>query len=136
MKKIFLIMVMLTISFVLTAVAFAQESKDTEDFAAKITFDKTILDIGKVSKDSDNVNFEFSFANTGNAPLVLTYVHPSCSCIRLEYPREPIAPGDSSHIIAKLLPSTIHETSFKRNILVKSNAGKPVRLFIIGKIKP
>lgn len=116
--------------------SFAQKSMNADDFAAKISFAKTVVNVGTISKDTTDMHFQFPFVNTGNAPLVLTYVHPSCSCMRVEYPRQPIAPGDSGRISTIFLPSTIHEKDFKRHILIKSNAEQPpVRLFIVGKFK-
>ena len=78
---------------------------------------KNNINFGLVDKAEGEKRFEFRFVNSGNAPLVLTYVHASCSCVRLEYPRQPIAPGDSSFIAGRLNPATIHETDFKRSIL-------------------
>ncbi|WP_289646145.1 DUF1573 domain-containing protein [uncultured Duncaniella sp.] len=101
-----------------------------------ISFEKNNINFGLVDKAEGEKRFEFRFVNSGNAPLVLTYVHASCSCVRLEYPRQPIAPGDSSFIAGRLNPATIHETDFKRSILVRTNANPPqTRLFITGKIK-
>ncbi len=115
---------------------FAQEQQRPEDFIAKISFERSVINVGEIDKDNKGIRLEFPFVNTGNAPLVLTYVHASCSCVRLEYPRHPIAPGDTSLISATLLPSSIHERDFKRNILIKSNAEqRDIRLFITGKLK-
>ncbi len=133
MRKFILFVTAGTIAFLYP---FAQKPANVDDFAAKISFAKTVENVGIVSRDTADIHFDFTFVNTGNAPLVLTYVHPSCSCMRLEYPRRPIAPGDSGRISTVFLPSTIHQKDFKRHILIKSNAEQPpVRLFIIGKIK-
>ena len=100
----------------------AEDPLSVDDFAAQITFDTSCINLGDLASDSGERKFEFKFVNSGNAPLVLTYVHPSCSCVKMEYPRTPIAPGDSACIKGVLNPSSIHEKDFKRNILVRSNA--------------
>ena len=95
----------------------ADNPQSADDFIPAISFEKNNINFGLVDKAEGEKRFEFRFVNSGNAPLVLTYVHASCSCVRLEYPRQPIAPGDSSFIAGRLNPATIHETDFKRSIL-------------------
>lgn len=110
--------------------------ENLDSFVAGISFPKPVRDLGTINKDDEPVVLEFPFVNDGNAPLVLTYVHASCSCVRVEYPRAPIAPGDSSKISATFIPASVSSREFKRDILVKSNAKKPMtRLFIVGKME-
>lgn len=110
--------------------------ENLDNFVAGISFPKPVRDLGTINKDDEPVVLEFPFVNDGNAPLVLTYVHASCSCVRVEYPRAPIAPGDSSKISATFIPASVSSREFKRDILVKSNAKKPMtRLFIVGKME-
>ncbi len=39
------------------------------------------------------LDVSFAFKNTGNKPLVIFHVQPSCGCTAAEPPKEPIAPG-------------------------------------------
>lgn len=131
----------LTASFILTATLFAslraETPVSTDDFIARTDFDTTCLNLGEIHRSAGEQPFSFRAVNSGNAPLVLTYVHASCGCVRLNYPRHPIAPGDTVTISGVLNPGSINEGDFKRNILVRSNAEPPqTRLFIIGKIRP
>lgn len=124
---------LLTGTFINTSTIQAQ---DIDDFQAGIRFEHTTVNLGVLTPDSEKQKFEFKFVNSGNAPLVLTYVHPSCSCIGLNYPRIPIAPGDSASITGFLNPGAIHEPDFRRNILIRSNAvPSQTRVFITGKLK-
>lgn len=120
----------------LVAVIFCSGGEESvDDFVARLSFSKTVEDVGNINRDDEPILLEFPFVNDGNAPLVLTYVHASCSCVRLDYPRKPVAPGDSSKISATFVPSSISSREFKRNILVKSNAEQPMtRLFIVGRM--
>ena len=59
-KTLFLLMLL----FVGVTYASAQKQ-------AEITFDKTTHDFGTFSEDSPKVRCEFSFTNTGDAPLVI-----------------------------------------------------------------
>ena len=69
--------------------SFSAGAQDVDDFQAGIKFEKTSVNLGDMTPDSGKQKFEFKFVNNGNAPLVLTYVHASCSCIGLDYPRTP-----------------------------------------------
>lgn len=50
------------------------------------------LDFGRVT-EGETVEAGFRFRNTGNHPLVISNVSPSCGCTVAEKPVEPIAPG-------------------------------------------
>ncbi len=63
-----------------------------------ITFDNETFDFGTII-DGDQVTHKYKFTNTGNGPLVLSAVNKSCGCtIAKNWPRTPIAPGESSYI--------------------------------------
>jgi hypothetical protein len=88
---------------------------------AKIDFlnkDNTI-DFGVISKESDNGVRFFEFKNTGNAPLIISNVQSTCSCMTFTKPDEPILPGKSGRIEVRynLTLGTIRKT-----ITVESNA--------------
>lgn len=107
----------------------------TDDFIARTEFETTCINLGKIDRTEEGKSFYFKAVNTGNAPLVLTYVHASCNCVKLKYPRHPIAPGDTLKISGILNPRGISDGTFKRDVFVKSNSDTPqTRLFIIGEI--
>ncbi|WP_297071613.1 DUF1573 domain-containing protein [uncultured Duncaniella sp.] len=130
------------LSLSLSAILFASislladEPLTTDDFSARMSFDKTVVDLGELNKADGEKPFNFQLVNSGNAPLVLTYLHASCGCMRLSYPRQPIPPGDTVNISGILNPHSLNSGDFKRNVLVRSNAEpSQARLFIIGKIQ-
>lgn len=128
--------ILLALPFLLPALpAGADEPLSADDFSAETSFIKTVVDLGEINPTDGDRPFEFSVVNSGNAPLVLTYLHASCGCVRLTYPRHPIAPGDTACISGVLVPHNINPGDFKRNILVRSNARTPqTRLFVIGHV--
>ncbi len=65
-----------------------------------IKFDKTSHDFGTI-KQGDNVECVFKVTNTGNEPLVIENAHGSCGCTVPDYPKEPIAPGETKDIKVK-----------------------------------
>lgn len=48
--------------------------------------------------DGEKVKHDFKFVNTGSAPLIISGAQASCGCTVPEWPREPIAPGDTGAI--------------------------------------
>ena len=50
--------------------------------------------------EGQKLNVSFRFRNTGNTPLVIGDVHPSCGCTVAEAPKEAIAPGGEGQIKA------------------------------------
>ena len=70
-------------------------SSDTE-----IDWETRSYDFGE-AMEGDTVSYVFKFTNTGPVPLVFSNVKASCGCTVPEWPREPIAPGESSQISAR-----------------------------------
>lgn len=54
-------------------------------------------DYGKIT-EGQKLEVSFRFKNTGNKPLVIESVHPSCGCTVADPPKEPIAPGEEGEI--------------------------------------
>jgi hypothetical protein len=46
----------------------------------------------------DKLTVAFRFKNTGDKPLVIESVQPSCGCTVANYPKEAIAPGGTGEI--------------------------------------
>lgn len=64
---------------------------------AVIQFQETEFDFGKI-KEGDKVEHVFKFKNTGDVPLILTAVQPSCGCTASDYTKDPVAPGGEGTI--------------------------------------
>ncbi len=64
---------------------------------AEITFEDTIIDLGKYPL-SKIQKFSYTFRNTGGELLFIDNVIPDCSCISLEYNAHPVAPGEKRSI--------------------------------------
>ncbi len=69
---------------------------DTNNMA-KITFDETVYDFGKI-KEGDIVEHTFTFTNTGNRNLLLLYHKTTCGCTVPEFSKEPYKPGAKGKI--------------------------------------
>lgn len=90
--------------------------------------------MGELKASSGKRNVDFRFVNSGNAPLVITYLHAACACTRADYPRTPIAPGDSGTIKVVFNPATLPAGDFRRAIVIRTNAEPSKHIInIIGK---
>ncbi|WP_205500640.1 DUF1573 domain-containing protein [Rufibacter psychrotolerans] len=68
-----------------------------------MTFKETEHDFGNIKADK-KVSHTFSFTNTGKAPLVIESASATCGCTVPEWPKEPIAPGESGTIKVEFDP--------------------------------
>ncbi len=74
--------------------ANGEEKKD----APIISFEKDRLEFGEIVQ-GESVSNVFNFTNTGKSDLVLTNVTAGCGCtVAKNWPKEPIAPGESGQI--------------------------------------
>jgi hypothetical protein len=73
--------------------------KDTANFTTIQWLDSTHKDFGKIA-EGQKLEVAFRFKNTGDKPLVITRVQPSCGCTIAEQPTEPVAPGGEGLIKA------------------------------------
>lgn len=115
--------VLFTLSFILAAVvgmngAIAQEAAEVES-GAKIEFKKETHDYGTVKQYGDG-SCEFVFTNTGNEPLMISNAKGSCGCTVPEWPREPIAPGETG--VIKVKYDTKRVGPFGKSVTLQSNA--------------
>lgn len=103
--------------------------------AQTITFDKTTYDYGQVKPNSDGHRF-FTITNTGDKPLILSNVKPSCGCTTPEWSKDPIMPGKSAKI--KVGYNTASVAPFNKMIEVFSNDPVNSRsvIYIKGEVTP
>lgn len=73
----------------------------TVDEHAILTFDEPVFDFGTLSQ-GERVDHTFTFENTGDAPLLITAIKPSCGCtLPKQWPKDPIAPGEGGDIVVE-----------------------------------
>ena len=102
----------------------------------KIIFDKTQHDFGRVGEGEGTTSHDFTFKNTGTAPLIIQDVRTTCGCTTPEWTKQPINPGATGYIKVsydvKGRPGAIDKT-----ITVHSNSSSsPDHLRIVGEVIP
>ena len=87
----------------------------------KIDFEKELIDMGTYNQyDDDSSRCEFKFTNTGKEPLIIEKAKGSCGCTVPEWPKEPIAPGETATI--KVNYDEKRVGPYTKSITITSNA--------------
>ncbi len=76
-----------------------QIPKDSTLFTKITWLDSTTRDFGTIP-EGQNLEVAFRFLNSGNKPLIIARVQPSCGCTIAEQPNEPVLPGKEGTIKA------------------------------------
>jgi hypothetical protein len=88
---------------------------DSARFTTIQWLDSSYRDFGRIT-EGQKLDVSFRFRNTGNTPLVIARVQPSCGCTIAEQPKAPIAPGAEGQIRATFnsegRPGVNHKTLF------------------------
>jgi hypothetical protein len=116
MKKILITIGLSLLSVSMYAQASIKISKDAHDFGS--------------IEEGTQASFTFEITNTGNQPLVISNVAPSCGCTTPEWTRDPIQPGEKGKIMATY-NSQGRPGAFTKAITVTSNATEPSRVLTI-----
>jgi len=126
MKNITALIVLLFLS----SMGFAQNGPKIDIHQTENT-----VDFGKVYKSSDNGIRNFTFTNTGDAPLTVTEIQSTASCTILYKPNQPISPGKSDRIEIKynMVPGPIRKTITLETNAVNYEGGR-VPLKIKGEV--
>lgn len=60
-------------------------------------FERLEYDFGQI-KEGDKVSYTYKFTNTGEAPLIVQSVQPSCGCTAPDWSKEPIPAGGTGFV--------------------------------------
>jgi hypothetical protein len=80
------------------------------------------------------LKLDYRFKNTGNKPLIIASVRPGCGCTVADYPKEPIAPGETGIIKAEF-DSKGKEGFQSKSISVDANTKESFTLWFDVKIE-
>jgi hypothetical protein len=124
MKKIIILFA------VILGFAFTASAQDNQK--AEFKFNEEKHDFGKIPQ-STPVTTVFEFTNTGQEPLILTDVRPTCGCTIADYTKTPVKTGEKG--IIKITYNAAAAGPFNKTIVVTSNAKTPTKyLNIVGEV--
>lgn len=105
-----------------------QQAKETlsqdGDKKAKLHFLETSHDFGNVPRKGGDLVYEFRFRNEGSIPLVLLRVLTTCSCLRGQYAKRPVMPGEEAVVKVVYEPHKAEPGAFNKVLRILSNSEK------------
>ena len=133
MKKLF--PVILTFLAFVWYPFFSQGQAAKSGTGPKIVFEDESHNFGAI-KEGLIAEYTFTFKNTGDQPLILKDVRPSCGCTTPEWSKEPVLPGKTGLIHVKY-NSAGRPGKFNKSITITSNIPDETKiLFITGTVAP
>lgn len=129
---------MKTIFFLLSAAVIVVSCKgnNTAEIGQKTTmFVETVYNAGEVVK-GEIITAKIIVKNTGDYPLVIAAVPPSCSCTVAKKPEDPIAPGEEGVIVARVDTYNLTGSNVNKQISIVANTEPSItEVFIKAKMK-
>lgn len=95
------------------------EDAAAENARAELTCKEPIYSFG-TRDNMDSVDHTFVITNTGNAPLVISKVKPTCGCTVANLTTDHIAPGEQALLTATLSLKG-HKGKMEKSIILQSN---------------
>ena len=80
--------------------------------------------LGKIT-EGQVLQIHFRFKNTGDHPLVIKSVQPSCGCTVANFPKEPIPPGAEGEITGAFDSNGRSDLQSKDILVVANTKGSP-----------
>jgi hypothetical protein len=114
-----------TLLFMLFAV---QSQAQTSASKAEFKFDTESHDFGKIPQNKP-VSYEFSFANVGTEPIIISAINSSCGCSVAEFSKTPVKPGEKGTI--KVTFDAAAKAPFTKHFTIRSNTKTPVKTLVI-----
>ncbi len=101
---------------------------------SKMTFESLTVDYGTIENGADPLRV-VKFTNTGTEPLVIKNARGSCGCTVPTWPKEPIAPGQSSTIEVRY--DTKRTGPINKSITITTNEGSDSHVLqVVGTVLP
>ena len=129
MRKLFL--TSLTVGVLLFTITSCQQTagnntqapenaqSDTANYST-IHWIDSLKDFGTVAKGA-KVNIDYQFENTGDKPLFITSVRPTCGCTVADYTKTAVLPGEKGSVTAEFDSNHGAVGNIRKSIIVSSN---------------
>lgn len=98
----------------------ANVATDTANFTS-IHWIDSLKDFGTAAM-GEKVKIVYHFENTGNKPLFITQVRPTCGCTVAEYTHTAVMPGKQGMVTAEFDTNHGGPGSVRKSIVVSSNS--------------
>lgn len=105
-----------------------------QTLAQRVLTPRPVADMGTLPYGADTITHHFTLLNTGQEPLTIGFVSSSCDCARPEWPRLPLAPGDSGRVRVRFLGK--EPGPFEKSFTVYDDLRRPVARFTLKGVVP
>jgi len=79
-------------------------------------------------KKGEVVKVDYDITNAGTEPLIITGTEVSCSCTTVDYPKQPIAPGQSVKVIVSFDTKTVYDRQDRTVELISNDPKSPHKI--------
>ena len=102
---------------------------------AQMAFRERTFDFGTVN-EGVVVEHEFSFTNTGTVPLIISTANSTCGCTIPDWPKEPVAPGESGKISVRFNTQGKINQQTKPVSIFANTYPNETKVYLKGNVKP
>ncbi len=122
--------------FSITTILLALTISFGQQMNANVSFEKLHHDYGQINEEKGPADYKFVFTNTGDKPLLIKNVKPSCGCTTSDYTKQPVPPGQKGFVTARYEPKN-RPGRFNKSISVYTNSDNQKTLLrISGEVIP
>lgn len=101
----------------------AEEKRGKAEYnGAHLKFEESECNFGEILRREENKSCTFRFVNDGSEPLVILSATTSCSCLKTEFSRKPIAVGETGEIKVILESKKVDKGILRRIVQIRSNS--------------
>ena len=93
-------------------------------------------DFGVFKEENGKVHCQMRVVNTGNEPLLIVKTQAGCGCTAIDYPEEPIQPGDTATVGITYNPSGRPGQFTKQALIFTNTIPKRTEVEITGNVIP
>lgn len=94
---------------------------------AKVEIPEWKKSFGTVKK-GDQVKLDYEIRNAGNQPLLISESEVACSCTTVDYPQQPILPGQSATVTVTFNTKTVYERQDRIVYLHSNDPHSPAKV--------
>ncbi|MBD1432119.1 MULTISPECIES: DUF1573 domain-containing protein [Sphingobacterium] len=91
-------------------------------------FENETHDFGTIPQNKP-ASYNFKFSNTGDAPIIINEVKPSCGCSVAEFTKTPVKPGEGGTVTVTY--NAAATGPFTKQFTIKSNTKTPIKTLTI-----
>lgn len=94
---------------------------------SKLKFEDSKKSFGFVKKGVI-VTIEFAFTNEGTEPLLINDAKVECSCTSVDFPKQPVAPGQKNKITVKFDTKTVYDRQDRVVEIISNAQNSPTKI--------